>query len=303
MIVDIFSSRGFNSSAFSFVCNTSGSGKTRLILEGLIKYWGLYFVVARDENNVGVDDLENVLNDIDLYKDWTDDLRIFNGPAQQEREKSNIQISNRAVKKVLAARLVVFELFLQLAVAPDRRILPEHPRIWLLFQLCNPLPGFETPHPFITMKRCLDRASDRALTFLINDFERRVHQQYFPTSKFFITLDEAQVASRLNRFSFLSSSDRTKSRSVLREIVKVFSVLVSQIVVSGTGLSLEDVEDDLTSGVGKPRGRFKTFVDFGMLDDPLKLGATLRKYIPPFMLESDSGKSLQLRIREYLPGR
>ena len=198
---------------------------------------------------------------------------------------------------------MVFELFLQLAVARDRSILPEHRRIWLLFQLCNPLPGFETPHPFITMGRCLDRASDRALTFLINDFER-VHRRYLPrSSKFFITLDEAQVANRLNRFSFLSSSNRTKSRSILREIVNVFSVLVFQIVVSGTRLSLEDVENDLTSGVAKPLGRFKTFVDFGMLDDPLKLGVTLRKYIPPSMLESDSGKCLQLRIREYLPGR
>lgn len=224
MIVDILSSSGFLID-FSFICNTSGSGKTRLILEGLIKYWGLYFVTARDENNVGVDDLENALNDIGFYEDWTDDLRSFEGPAQKEREKSNIHISNIAVKMVLAARLVVFELFLQLAIARDRSILPEHRRIWLL---CNPLPGFETPHPFVTMKRCLDRASDRALTFLIYDFER-VHRRYFPRSKFFITLDEAQVASRLNRFSFLSSSNPTKSRSVLREIVKVFSDLVSRL--------------------------------------------------------------------------
>ena len=242
---------------FSFVCNTSGSGKTRLILEGLIKYWGLYFVVARDENNVGVDDLENALKDIRSYEDWTDDLRFFEGPAQQEREQSNIFISNRAVKKVLAARLVVFKSFLQLAEARDGNILPEHRRIWLLFQLFNPLPGFGTPHPFITMRRCLDRASDRALTSLINDFAS-VHWRYLPRSaKFFIMLDQAQVVSRLHRFSFLSSSNHTKSRSILREIVKVFSVLVSQIVVSGTELSLEDVEDDLAFGLGKSLGRLK----------------------------------------------
>ena len=204
---------------------------------------------------------------------------------------------------------MVFRSFLQLAEARDRSILPEHRRIWLLFQLRNPLPGFVTPHPFITMRNCLDRASDSALRSLIDDFEL-VHRQYLSMSaKFFITLDEAQVVSRLHRFSFLSSN-RTKSRSTLREIVKVFSVFVSvifsQIVVSGTGLSLEDVEEDLTSSVGKRLerlGRFKTFVDFGMLDNPQKLEATLRKYIPPFILESDSGKSLQLRIREYLPGR
>jgi len=70
--------------------------------------------------------------------------------------------------------------------------------------------------------------------------------------------------------------------------------------VSGTGLSLEEVEDALTSSVRKPPGQFETFVELGMLDDP---EATMRQYIPPFILESMSGKSLQLRIREYLPGR
>jgi len=44
-------------------------------LEGLINYWGLYFVAARDGNNVGVDDLENALKDIGCHKDWTDDLK------------------------------------------------------------------------------------------------------------------------------------------------------------------------------------------------------------------------------------
>jgi hypothetical protein len=51
---------------------------------------------------------------------------------------------------------------------------------------------------------------------------------------------------------------------------------VVKIVVSGTGLSLEEVEDDLTSSVGKPLGRFETFVELGMLDDPPETGATLR---------------------------
>ena len=33
-----------------FVCNISGSGKTRRILEGLMTSWGLYFVAAQDNN-------------------------------------------------------------------------------------------------------------------------------------------------------------------------------------------------------------------------------------------------------------
>jgi hypothetical protein len=285
-----------------FVCNTSGSGKTRRILEELMTSWGLYFVAARDDNGVGVNDLEAAMDDIARYEDWTEDIRPYVGPDRDDRNKSNIHISNRAIRKVFAARLVVFRLFLQLAEARDGYVGPKHQRFWLLFQLSNPLPGFETPHPFVTMKECLDRASDGALTALINDFEQ-IRMQYFPESRFTIALDEAQQAVRLHRFCFLSSGELSKFRSILREIVKVFSSLVVKIVVSGTGLSLEEVEDSLNSSVGKPLGQFQTFVELGMFDNPLKLEAILQRYIPSSILKSPSGKSLRTRIREYLPGR
>jgi hypothetical protein len=284
---------------YSFICNTSGSGKTRRLLEGLTQYWGFYFVAALDHNFVGVNDLQAALDAVRGNDEWTDDLRTVGGQQQGERNRFNIDISNRAIRKVLAARVLVFKLFLQLAQARDGKLLPEHRRIWLLFQLSNPLSGFETLHPFVRMKNCLDSASDRALTTLIGDFEN-LHSKYFRHSKFVIALDEAQQAARLHRFSFLSSSDPSIFRSILREIIKVFSVLVVKIVVSGTGLSLEEVEDALTSSVGKPPGQFETFVQLGMLNSP---EAILRQYIPPLILESVSGKSLQLRIREYLLGR
>ena len=289
----------FSSWTCSFICNTSGSGKTRRILEGLTKFWGFYFVAALDHNFVGVHDLQVALRHVGRYEEWTDDLRFIEGQGRGEGNKSNIRISNKAIRKVLAARVVVFKLFLQLAQKRDGKLLRDHQRIWLLFQLSSPLPGFETLHPFVRMMNCLDCASDRALTTLIKDFED-IHLKYFPRSKFVIALDEAQQAARLYRFSFLSSSDHSKFRSILREIVKVFSDLEVKIVVSGTGLSLEEVEDAQTSSVGKPPGQFETFVELGMLDDP---EATIRQYIPPLILESMSGKSLQLRIREYLPGR
>jgi hypothetical protein len=271
-------------------------------LEGLTKFWGLYFVAARDNNGVGVNDLEAALGDVGQYEDWTVDVRLYEGQDRTDRNKYNIYISNRAIRKVVAARLVVFRSFLQLAKARNGNVGPEHQRHWLLFQLSNPLPGFETPHPFVTMKECLERASDDALTTLIKDFEQ-IRMQYFPESRFTIALDEAQHAVRLHRFCFLSSGQPTKFRSILREIVKVFSILTVKIVVSGTGLSLEEVEDALNSSVGKPLGQFETFVELGMFDDPPKLETTLRRYIPSPILESPSGKSLQMRIREYLPGR
>ena len=271
-------------------------------MEGLTKCWGLYFVAARDNNGVGVDDLEEALDDIRQYEDWTVDIRHYEGQDRDDRNKLNICISNRAIRKVVAARLLVLRMFLRVAKSRNGNIGPEHQRLWLLFQLSNPLPGFVTSHPFVTMKECLNCASDDALSTIIKDFEQ-IRTEYFPESRFTIALDEAQQTVRLHRFSFLSAREPTKFRSILREIVKVFSKLMVMIVVSGTGLSLEEVEDALHSSVAKPLGKFETFVDLGMFDDPLKLEATVKQYIPSRILESSSGKILQLRILEYLPGR
>jgi len=129
---------------------------------------------------------------------------------------------------------------------------------------------------------------------MIKDFEQ-IRMQYFPESIFIIALDLAPQASRRYRFCFVSVHATSKFRSILREIVKVFSSLM---LCQVTELSFGGRRSP-TFRCGKTSG---TFVEFGMPGDPLKLEAVLQKYIPPFILESASGKSLQLRIQE-LPSR
>ena len=72
--------------------------------------------------------------------------------------------------------------------------------------------------------------------------------------------------------------------------------------MSGTGLSLEDLEDDVASGVSKPRA-VDLFHQLGIFDSWPKLKPFLERYIPTSILESPSGYRLQQRIREYLQGR
>ncbi|KAF8505280.1 hypothetical protein BU17DRAFT_71445 [Hysterangium stoloniferum] len=256
----------------------------------------------RDSNGVGVKDLQEALDDIRCYKDWENDLRPFEEQIRYKISNSNIKISKRVIQKVLASRVVVFQSFLQLVIDRDGSLRPEHRQMWLLFQLSNCLPGLQTLHPFVRIKNCLNVASDEVLRALISGLDT-IHATYFPKSEFIIALDEAQYAARLYQYSFVSSTSPNIFRSVLREIVTGFLRSSVKVIVSGTGLSLEQVEDVLSSSVGKPPGQFETFVELGMLDDPLKLDATLRQYIPPSFLESESGKFLQQRIREYLPGR
>jgi hypothetical protein len=72
--------------------------------------------------------------------------------------------------------------------------------------------------------------------------------------------------------------------------------------VSGTGLSLADLEDAMAPGVSKP-AKVKLFHQLGMFDTWPKLEQFLRRYIPASILETPSGYRLQQRMQEYLLGR
>ena len=271
-------------------------------MEGLTKYWGFYFVAGQDVNFVGVNDLEKALQGVASYMEWVSDLSRLETGAQTAQNETNIRIAAKAFKKVVVARIVVFDLFLELVIATEGSLLGKHRRTWLLFQLSDALsPGDRGTHPFIRIGECLNHASERDLDEMLGRL-RRVLQKYLPRSSLIFALDEAQVAMRLYPNPFLSSTNTQAFRSVLREIVRVFTRLPVKLVVSGTGLSLAEVSESLNSGVGKLEN-FELFHNLGMFDTWPKMKATLQKYIPPSVLESHSGGRLQQRIWEYLSGR
>ena len=272
-------------------------------MEGLTKYWGFYFVAVLDANGVGVGDLHDALNNVSEYGAWMSDIRPLPPRERARQNELNSQIASNHLRKVLAARIVVFQLFLQLAITVDGEILEKHKRIWLLFQLSNQLgPHRGTLHPFVQIiRKSLRHASFEALTTLV-DRLCDILGKYLPESPFIIGLDEAQHIARLYPYSFISSTSDGIFRSVLREIVKVFTNLPIKLVVSGTDLSLEDLEDDVATGVSKPRA-VDLFHRLGMFDSWPKLKPFLERYIPTPILESPSGYRLQQRIQEYLQGR
>jgi hypothetical protein len=273
------------------------------MLEGLTKYWGFYIVAALDDNGVGVRDLPDALDDIAQYNGWQTDLKSLPLEDRANQNDCNSLIASRQLLKVLAARIAVFELFLDVAIQVDGELQEKHKRIWLLFQLSDELMSYTTHHPFVRIIRnCLHNASDDALQALVNRLDD-IRFKYMPRSRFIFGLDEAQRATRSYPNSFVSSSTPTQFRSIVREIAKVFNRSAVKLVVSGTGLSVEDLREAISSGVSKPTEAVVLFHDLGMFDTWPKLKAFLDRYIPTSLLDSDSGLYLQKRIREYLLGR
>jgi hypothetical protein len=102
--------------------------------------------------------------------------------------------------------------------------------------------------------------------------------------------------------SFISSTNTHAFRSIIREIFKVFTTTRIKLIVSGTDLSLADLEDSMASRVSKRAGVL-LFHKLGMFDTWPKLESFLERYVPASILYSPSGYRLQHRMREYLQGR
>jgi hypothetical protein len=76
-----------------------------------------------------------------------------------------------------------------------------------------------------------------------------IREKYLPPSHFIFGLDEAQRAARLYPYSFISSTSDGVFRSIIREIVKVFTRSPIKLVVSGTGLSLAELDENMVRSV------------------------------------------------------
>jgi hypothetical protein len=273
------------------------------MLEGLTKYWGFYLVAAPDVSGVGVRDLQDALDDVAEYSEWRSDLEEVDAGERARQHQVNSQIASKQFRKVLAARIVVFQLFLELAIQVHGSLQEKHKRIWLLFQLSDELLPSSGLHPFVRIIRnCLRHASGAALDTLVGRLND-IRCDVLPGSHFVLGLDEAQRASRLYPRSFISSTKPNEFRSIIREVAKVFTKSPIKLVVSGTGLSLPELEVAMASGVSKPAEAVQLFHKLGMFDTWPKLKSFLERYIPASIFESRSGHRLQLRMREYLQGR
>ena len=111
------------------------------MLEGLTKYWGFYVVAIPDVTGVGVRDLRDALEKVAEYPSWASDLKLFKSEERADREEVNSRIASKRFRKVLASRIVVFQLFLQLAIqvhgtlrenSNQMHLFFKHERIWLL---------------------------------------------------------------------------------------------------------------------------------------------------------------------------
>ncbi|KAF8163846.1 hypothetical protein B0H34DRAFT_697262, partial [Crassisporium funariophilum] len=289
------------------VFNTSGSGKTRLLVEGLCHNWGFYLTPDRVPR-LGSTDFSLSLRNVEAY---VEDGQFFSPTipdSSTSREKAltaNCTIARITFHHILLARLLVLEAFLSNSANVSGTQLRLR---WTHLQLVPSALSaqfssdeqdiFESVYGIIA--KCQARADTEIPSVLT-----RIRQDYRvpSTSPLFIILDEAQICSHLYEGAFHSEKETGPEgiRSVLREISNAWEGFGQSNFVtfySGTGFSLTKVSRSLSSSLGT--------VDNSVFND---LGAFVREeqqraYIMHHVkLDEDTRDEVLGRAWRWLRGR
>lgn len=298
--------------------NTSGSGKTRLLFEGLARNWGFYFSAAVDTAQLGSADIQDLIEKrIPRSKDFTKSLPESSAVNFMDLLEHNRNIVQRRFSQVVLARLLCFHEFLRAAKHRlGENFEREQKRLkldWLILQLFPDSltsTGYETAGDiFVTLANDMQLANDHFLKNAIDTTISKINHMLYPIAgaqvgfhKLFFVLDEAQeLATR--GFSSFRAADGVTRRSSLRDVsLNLRSIPGITTIISGTGLSLKEVQQTLETGVEKEL-RFRTLHNTGWFGDKAAQLRYLKLYLPQEYLDSEQGRRLSSRIATWLCGR
>ncbi|KAG5652567.1 hypothetical protein H0H81_004576 [Sphagnurus paluster] len=305
-----------------FLVNTSGSGKTRLLLEGLCDNWGFYFTSLVDSSLLGSSDVQNSIRSyIPDSPGFKSTLPTMGSPQYESALTRNRLNAHRTFSRLFLARLLVFDLFIDVMVelndCHETLQASVYKQRWLLLQLQPSLLHAQIWDVFDDLVGKLSEATDSYVNATTKALLMRVRKlcvdkSVIPPSTplpsqtpIFCVLDEAQYAATQHCLAFRSENGNSH-RPVLREIVRAWDSQASGhgvfMVVAGTGISKDVVDQAMASAIMK-ESKYRWCSDTGAFDDCDIQRRYLEKYLPPNFLSSTSGKRLLERIGYWLHGR
>lgn len=309
----------------SFLVNTSGSGKTRLLLEGLCENWGFYFTSLVDSSLLGSSDVQNsIQSHIPHAPKFRQNLPPSNSGGYDSALKTNREIAGRTFRQIFLARLIIFNRFAELmsncrTIGQDSRVFKAR---WLLLQLQPSFVHAQIWDIFDNLSTKLSSASDsyinsktKAMLGKVRSLCASVDSGSVPTTSLstsdmvqtplFCVLDEAQYAATQHSSSFRSDHNGYH-RPILREIVRAWEGQSCGqgvfMVVAGTGISKDVVDQAMASAIMKD-SRYRWCSDTGAFDRQEVQRLYLLKYLPPSLATTQPGVRLLERLWYWLHGR
>ncbi|KZW00177.1 hypothetical protein EXIGLDRAFT_831019 [Exidia glandulosa HHB12029] len=280
-----------------YLCNASGTGKTRLLFESLSQKWGIYLTCYYDYRSdpYGSGDLHKALSGLN----WDSATRRLlcdiplRGPGSRHASVAldlNRRRAATVLRRVLLARLLVFDHFIaavnQLGIPDDVAR-----RKWFILQV----------RPNVTGGRDIFLELYDRINYLTDlDVLERISTLSVAnrTKLAFLAVDEAQVALKMNPRAFVFSQGR-RHAGALREIV--FGLAdefpAARIIVSGTQLDVDLMRDAISASRATSKS-VRHFYDLGAF----RTERRVHNYIAHFLGPSTADE-VALLSHKWLQGR
>ncbi|TRM66614.1 hypothetical protein BD626DRAFT_565707 [Schizophyllum amplum] len=273
----------FRAGQHTLFVNGAATGKTRLLLEGLSRRWGLYFACNIEPSKPGSTDL---FNSLDYFRHPLRSAAYPDTSASMETILK--QVAADVSGQIMLARLTIFKLYLESLSDPhDIR----HRQRWLILQ-SSPIAMVQYDL-FIHLIQYFD-VCDVAQDYIqrqIADTLLGIRSIIGRDEPLFCVVDDAQSVSNHRVDADMGST------TILREITRHWETLEGlTLILSGTPFDMAPFQ--LSGGP-----RYHLFTDTGFFDDPEEQATYVRRYMPLDLAESESGKKLVWRICLWLRGR
>ncbi|KAJ4492265.1 hypothetical protein C8R41DRAFT_345301 [Lentinula lateritia] len=284
----------------TFLVNTSGTGKTRLLFEGLCLHWGFYITCILDSSLLGAGDFPHIVNNVNRNSRWNPVLPPISDPEHASALQGNVHLAYRACSEALLARLLVFKMYLKacskVGFSHDQR------RRWLEsqifpFDLTSDFDPFGKIRYSISILRLSDSILDEAISCTLKDIQSIWDLP--PGEYIYITLDEANAASKKHRRAFSDEYGRYPIlKEMLRALRRRMGHLPVKFVVAGTMIPPEHFQ----SAAGE-WDDFRWCSDTGSFDDPEEHRRYVSQFLPSEFVSSMTGQALLERSWRWLRGR
>ncbi|KAF7299284.1 hypothetical protein MIND_00877300 [Mycena indigotica] len=267
-----------------FFVNSTGTGKTRLCFEGLCSNWGLYFTFAVGHRNLGSHDLQLAIRKRCGWGEGFNDEELDH---DQMREQ-NTACALRYFGAILLARLLVFQMFLEIVVSRGG-LKEEHKARWLQTQLTSHRFTMMANDAFGSLADLLVTHETPFLQSNIDDVLRKIHTVIGRDEPLLIVLDEAQLACDILPNSF------GDGQPLLWEIIRGWKALTRgtcKIICVGNHITPPMFTDS-----------FEQISETSCFDDPDTHETYINQFLPPKLRDSPSGRFLVARLWRWCRGR
>jgi hypothetical protein len=233
----------------SHLFNNSGSGKTRLSLEGLCHHWGFYISCrSKEAATSGSGDFEEAIAILKKTSTW-------NREESANHFQQNSDAADRVFAMLLCARFFVLEKFVDCTSSQTN--VTDARRRWVLIQAMPPIHKFTGTDIFVKILRNLRYADTDVMLDIVRDtfcnIARKRPDLFSDDTSLFAVLDDTQAAANLLVGCCPSTTNTSTLHPVLHNLYRFLcdSKLFAGFIISGTALSTGIVKSSLSSIVGR----------------------------------------------------